>query len=397
MSGIPEDVRRRREEAYRRQNSAPNSNSVYFPPANQQNEVPILQARELSPPPSPPQLLASNSLTADEELAYALQFAQDDLSDNDDVQILEDPASPAPAPRRSLPSHQPQQPISQPQPQYLPEPQYLPDDHQYAHHDYNSQPQLPEYFSQPHFEYGAQPQYGVSQPQPQNLAQPQPNAQRRVVSVHTTTHTNNGRSVTITRQVYDNGEEEVTRMENQGSANSNPNLNPDPFHAMFGAQPQPLAHAFSASQPIAAPFLSAHPFFAHMAQPHMSVGHPQLMGMGFPPAGFFHMHAPPQAAGPNIDQMSYDDLLQLSQRIGNVRSQGASAEQISSYPTHRFQKTEASERHADRKNCVICMNDFENGDELRTLHCFHSFHVDCIDNWLKQNAKCPVCRASLPS
>jgi hypothetical protein len=43
-------------------------------------------------------------------------------------------------------------------------------------------------------------------------------------------------------------------------------------------------------------------------------------------------------------------------------------------------------------NCVICMSDFEEGEELRTLPCFHFFHSSCVDEWLKRNSKCPVCR-----
>jgi hypothetical protein len=38
------------------------------------------------------------------------------------------------------------------------------------------------------------------------------------------------------------------------------------------------------------------------------------------------------------------------------------------------------------------MEDFEEGDELRTLPCFHLFHAKCVDQWLKQNSICPICR-----
>eukprot|EP00747_Dinoflagellata_sp_TGD_P167695 gnl/TRDRNA2_/TRDRNA2_192578_c0_seq1.p1 gnl/TRDRNA2_/TRDRNA2_192578_c0~~gnl/TRDRNA2_/TRDRNA2_192578_c0_seq1.p1 ORF type:complete len:386 (+),score=77.56 gnl/TRDRNA2_/TRDRNA2_192578_c0_seq1:70-1227(+) len=43
-------------------------------------------------------------------------------------------------------------------------------------------------------------------------------------------------------------------------------------------------------------------------------------------------------------------------------------------------------------NCQICMEDFKEGDELKTLPCFHIFHAACIDQWLKVNSICPTCR-----
>jgi len=43
-------------------------------------------------------------------------------------------------------------------------------------------------------------------------------------------------------------------------------------------------------------------------------------------------------------------------------------------------------------SCNICLTDFEDGEDLRTLPCFHSFHCDCIDNWLSRSPICPVCR-----
>lgn len=42
--------------------------------------------------------------------------------------------------------------------------------------------------------------------------------------------------------------------------------------------------------------------------------------------------------------------------------------------------------------CCICLAKYVDDDELRELPCFHVFHVDCIDKWLKINACCPLCK-----
>ncbi|KAK9274563.1 hypothetical protein L1049_021812 [Liquidambar formosana] len=45
--------------------------------------------------------------------------------------------------------------------------------------------------------------------------------------------------------------------------------------------------------------------------------------------------------------------------------------------------------------CPICLSDYQPKDTLRTIpECNHYFHADCIDEWLKMNATCPLCRNS---
>ncbi|CAN0854900.1 RING-H2 finger protein ATL65 [Linum grandiflorum] len=47
----------------------------------------------------------------------------------------------------------------------------------------------------------------------------------------------------------------------------------------------------------------------------------------------------------------------------------------------------------DGGTCAICLCEFEEGEELKTLpECMHSFHVGCIDMWLYSHSNCPMCR-----
>jgi hypothetical protein len=81
----------------------------------------------------------------------------------------------------------------------------------------------------------------------------------------------------------------------------------------------------------------------------------------------------------------------------NVRSpqrDGASEEEISS-------NTEVTEYSADDfpdqedAKCVVCLGEYEEGDQLRKLQCNHVFHVECVDEWLKRHKTCPLCVRSI--
>lgn len=44
-----------------------------------------------------------------------------------------------------------------------------------------------------------------------------------------------------------------------------------------------------------------------------------------------------------------------------------------------------------RQECVICMNEFHQGDRIRYLPCLHVYHDQCIDDWLMRSWSCPLC------
>lgn len=47
-------------------------------------------------------------------------------------------------------------------------------------------------------------------------------------------------------------------------------------------------------------------------------------------------------------------------------------------------------------DCAVCLAEFEENDYIRLLPiCSHSFHVDCIDIWLRSHANCPLCRGGI--
>jgi hypothetical protein len=102
-------------------------------------------------------------------------------------------------------------------------------------------------------------------------------------------------------------------------------------------------------------------------------------------------HGPSQHGDNNVDNMSYEQLLQ---RFGDgSENRGATTETISSLPTSIV--NDPSQLPEDKRQCCICLEDFSHGDGRTSLPCLHGFHTDCVNKWLKSNGSCPICKSSV--
>ncbi|KZV21835.1 hypothetical protein F511_13638 [Dorcoceras hygrometricum] len=53
---------------------------------------------------------------------------------------------------------------------------------------------------------------------------------------------------------------------------------------------------------------------------------------------------------------------------------------------------------AEDAQCTICLSEYQEKEVLRIMpSCGHSFHLSCIDTWLRKQSTCPVCRLSVQS
>ena len=93
---------------------------------------------------------------------------------------------------------------------------------------------------------------------------------------------------------------------------------------------------------------------------------------------------------PNPDSMSYEQLLQLEDNMGNV-NKGLSKKQFDKLPFVKYDKNKYSENY----QCIICMEEFQKNEKVKLLPCGHIFHDNCIKEWLMKQKTCPFCKSEI--
>ncbi|GAA96365.1 hypothetical protein E5Q_03031 [Mixia osmundae IAM 14324] len=97
----------------------------------------------------------------------------------------------------------------------------------------------------------------------------------------------------------------------------------------------------------------------------------------------------------------YEDLLRLAELFGPAVAQTATREQVEKANLTVIKGAEVIKaRDKDQMlantvdRCLICLDDYEEQQDVRILGCRHGFHKECVDRWLctGKNA-CPACRS----
>ena len=102
----------------------------------------------------------------------------------------------------------------------------------------------------------------------------------------------------------------------------------------------------------------------------------------------------------NNNMSQEDNNLNIYLNVFNTNNIISNNEEIlNSLPVFKIdQKFMETSKKEENKNeqfqkCIICMEKYEINDEVKTLPCFHIFHKDCIDQWLRAgNDTCPICK-----
>ncbi|GJT62053.1 E3 ubiquitin protein ligase MBR2-like protein [Tanacetum coccineum] len=105
--------------------------------------------------------------------------------------------------------------------------------------------------------------------------------------------------------------------------------------------------------------------------------------------GLAEMHDRHREMRLDVDNMSYEELLALEERIGDVKT-GLSEEVILKSMKQRRHVASMATSTQVLEPCCICQEEYETDDNIGSLDCGHDFHTDCIVQWLTQEKVCPI-------
>ena len=90
-----------------------------------------------------------------------------------------------------------------------------------------------------------------------------------------------------------------------------------------------------------------------------------------------------------------EELLRMEEQLNGLNNGGnigANQEHINARTlSYKYEKRTCS---MDEK-CTICLCEFDHNDDVRRLPCMHLFHIECVDRWLTQSKRCPICRIDI--
>lgn len=85
---------------------------------------------------------------------------------------------------------------------------------------------------------------------------------------------------------------------------------------------------------------------------------------------------------------AYDSNEQgFQQALEQSRRQGV----LTALPCEQFH----SEQHKDLVECELCLEEYEEGEELLRLPCMHIFHKACVGPWVEKAGTCPMCQVDV--
>nr|XP_020163787.1 E3 ubiquitin-protein ligase RING1-like [Aegilops tauschii subsp. strangulata] len=85
-----------------------------------------------------------------------------------------------------------------------------------------------------------------------------------------------------------------------------------------------------------------------------------------------------------------DNVTDDDERGGGFGAVPASEKEIAGF-------AQAAVGDTREEECVVCLESFKEGDDIRKLPCSHGFHNSCISDWLRVSCLCPQCRFALPA
>jgi hypothetical protein len=88
----------------------------------------------------------------------------------------------------------------------------------------------------------------------------------------------------------------------------------------------------------------------------------------------------------------YERLMEMHEMLNHRR--GMDQNTVERLPKIIWSEAEAANANG-QTNCMVCLCDYEEGEELYKLPCNHLFHPGCIAEWLTRCTDCPLCKTNI--
>lgn len=123
---------------------------------------------------------------------------------------------------------------------------------------------------------------------------------------------------------------------------------------------------------------------------------------------YYRNHGAPQVENELVDLIEHRAFMMINQLFTgdffNILDQfmllfhdpvrGLTEEHVNALEVSQYVRPEVVAVGEEDK-CPICMVELETDERIRKLPCSHFFHPNCIDTWLVQNSRCPICKNDL--
>jgi len=86
-------------------------------------------------------------------------------------------------------------------------------------------------------------------------------------------------------------------------------------------------------------------------------------------------------------QTHFGDFLNLFHEERGLDKEALDSLPVVTYTSDGFKNVDE-----ESKRCTICLEHYEDQQEVKFLWCLHRFHKNCVDQWLDKHTNCPFCK-----
>lgn len=119
--------------------------------------------------------------------------------------------------------------------------------------------------------------------------------------------------------------------------------------------------------------------------------------------GNSHIGIPGQMPGQMAGQMGdyvlggEDQVRAMAERLFNMDRQSLGSPPADRSFVQGLRSVPYRKGLCNEEECMICLDQFGENEDVILLECGHPFHKSCLDPWLKLHSECPNCRHKLPT